>query len=85
MNEEILKNAKFFLFQYSERIAEQMALISENMENNRRIFAKRNSGADWYGKELLKRIDLQEGKLLVRKKQLKQLDECIKYLSTLIK
>ncbi len=84
MNEEILKNAKFFLFQHAEKVSDTLALVKLNKENDIKVSKQLKMDED-YRQELFTRISLADGKISIREKHLKQIDECIRYLDSLVK
>jgi hypothetical protein len=77
MNEEILKSAKFYLLQYSERIADDLITIKENQENNRKVASQKRMDEN-YRKEVLIRIDLADGKIMTRQSKLKDIEKIVK-------
>ncbi len=54
-NEEIRAKAKLYLYQYAEKIADQITVLNGNSYDNDRVFSSRGCVKDWYGEELSKR------------------------------
>lgn len=86
MNEEILKNAQFYLLKQAERIADNIASAKANIDFNARALNNATPIVmrDWG--------NVYENKIVESKERIKnwqigikQIDECVKYLESLVK
>jgi hypothetical protein len=79
-NEEVIKKAKLYLIQYSEKVADQMTVLNEAAYQNDRVFTSRGSALDWYGKELSKRKSNYELRMKAKSELLKDIELVIEKL-----
>lgn len=83
MNEEIRKNAKFYLLKYSERIADDLKMAINNLEQDRKTRLQRSGigvikmTPDWYDSILTTRIIERENRIESYKNSLKEIDEIL--------
>ena len=89
MNEEILTNAKFYIFQYGEKIAESIGYATRNIETYKGYIKAspttgKNDKPDWQDHWEEKINDSKEH-IENWQRMLDKMDECVKYLDTLIK
>jgi hypothetical protein len=72
--EEFLKDAKLFLGQYAEKVAETLGYLKSNLETDEKNFRQQRGG--WYAEDVLKeRIEERKLRKEILIKKLARLDE----------
>ena len=71
--EELLKDAKLFLGQYAEQLADRLGYLKSNLETDKRIHNQQKGG--WYEQLVGERIIERETRKEILIKKLARIDE----------